>query len=70
MSTNYILNKKGGKQCITYNVEPENLSELTMHFIDTFNKQHFKKLKTEAAFSIDEGAIYGCQVELTLCVYN
>lgn len=51
-------------------MEPENLSQLTMHFIDTFNKQHFKKLKTEAAFSIDEGAIYGCQVELTLCVYN
>lgn len=26
------------KQCMTYNIKPENLSELTMYFIDAFNK--------------------------------
>ena len=26
------------KQCITYNIEPENLFELTVYFIDAFNK--------------------------------
>ena len=29
------------KQRITYNIEPENLSELTMYFIDVFNKLAF-----------------------------
>ena len=29
------------KQCISYNIEPENLSELTLYFIDDFSKLAF-----------------------------
>ena len=40
-STFQTVKEDKQKQGITYNMEPENISELTMYFIDTFNKLAF-----------------------------